>query len=123
MAGVTVEQMAGQVADLMEARLRIRGDGLAAKLRKGGRFLPRKVRREAEYLLSAQQQAGMPKLRNRIDQQRVASAYDACIRHLKPLGADRRRKAIVADMVFSFGTAILATIILVIVLLVWRGFL
>ena len=38
-----MQQMADRVAELMEARLRVKGEGLTAKLKRGGRFLPRRV--------------------------------------------------------------------------------
>ncbi|WP_347310578.1 hypothetical protein [Defluviimonas sp. SAOS-178_SWC] len=123
MSGVTVQQMAGRIAELMEARLRVRGEGLAEKLRRGGRFLPRKVRREAEYLAKADEEARVPKLLSRLDHERIADAYDVCVRYLKPLGAGARRKAILLDMFTGFATGLFATGVLVIALLIWRGFL
>ncbi len=123
MTGVTVQQMAGRVAELMEARLRIRGEGLAEKLRRGGRFLPRRVRRQAEYLVKAERQAQMPRLQVQLDHERSAAAFDACVRYLKPLGAGARRRAILRDMVTGIGSAVFITIVLVILLLVWRGYL
>ena len=123
MSGVSVQQMAGRIAELMEARLRIRGEGLAEKLRRGGRFLPRKVRRHAEYLAKADAEARVPRLLTRLDHERIAEAYDACVRYLKPLGAGARRKAILLDMLTGLATGLFATGVLVIVLLLWRGYL
>lgn len=123
MSGVSTKQMAGRIADLMEARLRVRGEGLAEKLRRGGRFLPRKVRRQAEYLAKADAEARVPRLLTRLDHERIAEAYDACVRYLKPLGAGARRKAILLDMLTGFATGLFATGVLVIVLLLWRGYL
>lgn len=123
MSGVTVQQMAGRVAELMEARLRVRGSGLSEKLRRGGRFLPRKIRREAIYLANAAQDAQIPMLQMRLDHERISGAYDTCVRYLKPLGASARRKAILLDMLTGLGAGLLVTFVLVIVLLVWRGYL
>lgn len=123
MSGASVQQMAGRIAELMEARLRIRGEGLATKLRRGGRFLPRKVRRHAEYLAQADAEARVPKLLTRLDHERIAEAYDVCVRYLKPLGAGARRRAILLDMFTGFATGLFATGVLVIVLLLWRGYL
>lgn len=122
MSGVTVQQMAGRVAELMEARLRIPGRGLEDKLRRGGRFLPRKIRREAEFLARSAEQSLVPRLQVQIDHRRVADAYDACVRYLKPLGRSARRKAILLDILTGLATAIAVTIVLVLTLLVWRGF-
>lgn len=122
MSGVSVQQMAGRVAELMEARLRIRGRGLAEKLRRGGRMLPRRVRREADYLARSAEQAAVPRLQMQIDHSRVADAYDTCVRYLKPLGRSARRRAILFEIVTGFATGIAATAVLVIGLLLWRGF-
>lgn len=121
MTGVTVQEMAGQVADLMEARLGLRGDGLAAKLRRGRRVLPRRIRREAEFLIHAAEQEQMPKLKIQLDQARIAAAYDICMGHLKPLGATERRRALFLDMLTGIGTAVFVAIVLVVLLLAWRG--
>lgn len=118
---VSVQQMANRVAELMEQRLRIRGTDLTAKLDRGGRLLPRKIRREALRLAEADRAARSPRLQMQIDHDRVARAYDACVRYLKPLGASARRKAILLDMVTGFGTGVFVTIVLVLVLLIWRG--
>ncbi|MEI2807926.1 hypothetical protein [Albidovulum sp.] len=123
MSGVSVQQMAGRVAELMEARLRVRGRGLAEKLRRGGRLLPRKVRRKAEFLARSAEQAGVPRLQMQLDHERIAEAYDACVRYLKPLGASARRRALLLEMVTGFATGLFVTAVLVVALLLWRGFL
>ena len=74
MSAVTIQQMADRVAGLMEERLRIRGVGLAEKLRKGGRLLPRRVRVAAEFLAQAAAMAQNAKLLMQIDDGAVAGA-------------------------------------------------
>ncbi|MDI3336221.1 hypothetical protein QKW60_07375 [Defluviimonas aestuarii] len=117
---MTVTEMADDVAGLMAVRLRIRGQGLAEKLRRGGRLLPRKVRREAEYLLHACEQDRIPKLRMQLDQDRIASAYQACLTHLKPLGAAGRRRALFLDVLESAGFAVFAILAAVVLIVIWR---
>ena len=121
MTGTTVQEMAGQVADLMEARLGLRGKGLADKLRRGRRILPRRIRREAEVLVRAAEQAQVPKLQVQLDQTRISAAYDACVTYLKPLGAAARRRALFLDMLTGIGIAIFAAMALVIAIVAWRG--
>ncbi|MCV2873531.1 hypothetical protein OEZ71_14615 [Defluviimonas sp. WL0050] len=116
---MTVTEMADDVAGLIEARLRIRGEGLAEKLRRGGRLLPRKVRREAEYLLHASEQDQIPKLRMQLDQARIANAYHACLTHLKPLGALERRRALFLDVLESAGFAVFAVLVATVLILIW----
>lgn len=121
MTDVTVQEMAGQVADLMEARLGLRGKGLADKVRRGRRVLPRRIRREAEYLVQAAEQARVPKLQVQLDQTRISAAYDTCVGYLKPLGAAARRRALFLDMLTGIGMAVFAAIVLVILIIAWRG--
>jgi hypothetical protein len=123
MSGVSVQQMADRVAELMEERLRVRGDGLPAKLRRGGRFLPRKVRAQAAYLAEAAARAQVPRLQLQIDHTKVTTAYDTCVRHLKPLGRGARRRALALDVMTSLAAVVLVTGVLVLAVLVWRGFL
>lgn len=123
MGGASVQQMADRVAALMEERLRVRGTGLAGKLRRGGRALPRKIRAEAELLAAAAEKAQVPKLLLQLDQERVAEAYDACVRYLRPLGRTARVRGYVMDLAAASGFAVVVTAALVVGVLVWRGFL
>jgi hypothetical protein len=122
MAG-SIEQMAGRVAALMEQRLRIRGDTLSDKLRRGGRALPRKVRAEAEVLAEAARHAANPRLLPQIDQTRVAQAHEICLRHLQGLDRRARRQAAVMGVASSIAFSLFAVGLLVLGVLWWRGFL
>jgi hypothetical protein len=119
----SIEQMADRVADLMEARLRVRGAGLSRKLRRGGRLLPKKVKTAAEVLALSAEAAQVPKFRSRVDPERAAIAYDICLRYLKPLGAGDRRRALLRDVGLSFASTLLVTAGLALAVLIWRGYL
>ncbi len=90
MSAVTIQQMAERVASLMEERLGVRGKGLSAKMRRGGRLLPRKVRAAATELADLADKAANPKLLVQIDQARVAACYDICVKHLSGLNRSAR---------------------------------
>jgi len=120
---MSIQQMADRVAELMEARLRVKGAGLEAKLRRGGRFLPRKVLASAQLLAVSSEQARMPRVRGQFDPEQIATAYDTCVRFLKPLGAGARRRAAIVGFVTSLAGIVIATAALVGGVLVWRGFL
>ncbi|MCV2868371.1 hypothetical protein OEW28_06985 [Defluviimonas sp. WL0002] len=123
MDGASVQQMADRVAELMSNRLGIRGRTLADKLRRGGRRLPRRVRKQAEYLSRAVDEAANPALLARMDQERVAAAFDACLRHLQPIGAGQRWYNRLMDFAAQLAFVILVTGLLVLATLVWRGYL
>ncbi|MFN0116529.1 MAG: hypothetical protein ACKVPY_17805 [Paracoccaceae bacterium] len=123
MAGASIQQMAERVAQLMEERLRVRGRSLDDKLRRGGRALPKRVLREAWYLAEAADRARVPKLLLQLDHARIAEAYDICVRYLKPLGAGARRWNAVLNFATSLAAIVLVTAVLVLTVLVWRGYL
>lgn len=123
MGVTTAQQMADRVAALMEERLKVGGRGLGAKLKRGGRRLPRKVRQEAEYLAAASQLALHPKMQMQLDDARIAEAYDICIRHLRQIGA---RDRMIGGLLGVGGSLALALLVVgggLIAVLVWRGFL
>lgn len=122
MTGVPIQQMADRVAGLMEERLRVRGQGLSEKLRKGGRLLPRKVRAAAEVLAQGATMAQNPKLLLQVDQAAVAAAYDICVRHLGGVNGGDRRKGLLVGVAASMAMSVLVVALLVIAVLVWRGF-
>lgn len=123
MSAVAIQQMADRVAQLLEERLALRGRDLAAKLRRGGRLLPRRVREGAELLATTAEQARNPKLLGQIDMGAVTDAYDACVRHLTTIDPAGRRRETIAGMVGFVGYGILFLIVAVFAVLVWRGLL
>ncbi|MCX8508706.1 MAG: hypothetical protein ORN49_07510, partial [Rhodobacteraceae bacterium] len=78
----SIIQMADRIAELIEARMGIKGEGLEAKLKRGGQHLPRKVLGAALFLAEAAGQAQNPKLFIQLDMERAAQAYDICARYL-----------------------------------------
>ncbi len=122
MSAITIQQMADRVAALMEERLRLRGTGLEAKLRKGRRLLPRKVRGAADILVQAAKMAQNPKLLLQIDHEAVASAYDICVRHLGAINQAERRMTAVVGVAGSIAFSVLVVGVLLLAVLHWRGF-
>jgi hypothetical protein len=85
MGAVTVQQMAQRISGLLEERLRVRGDGLEARLHHAGRRLPRKVRLAAGRLALAEARSMVPKLLLQVHEGEVARDYDICVRHLSAI--------------------------------------
>lgn len=123
MSAVAIQQMADRVAELLEERLALGGRGLTAKLQRGGRLLPRRVREAAILLAASAEKAKNPKLLGQIDMGAVTDAYDACVRHLVAIDPSDRRRNSWAGAVSFVGYGLLFLIIGITVLLVWRGFL
>lgn len=122
MGAAAVHAMADRVAQLMEEKHGIRGKGLAAKLKRGGRLLPRQVRGAAQSLVQAADMANSPKLAMQVDSGQVAAAYDACLRHLSALPAASGWGAHALSSLRSIAFAVLVIGAAVIGYLVWRGY-
>ncbi len=122
MSAITIQQMADRVAGLMEERLRVRGTGLAEKLRKGGQLLPRRVRNQADFLAQSAALAQNPKLMLQLDQAAVAQAYDVCVKHLGGVNAWERRKGAIMGFAASIAASLIVIGALVVLVLRWRGF-
>jgi hypothetical protein len=121
MGAADYQQMADRVARLLEDKLNVRGRGLADKLRRAGRRLPKPIRIEATLVAEAAAQAPHPKLLAQIDTERVTMAYDACIRHLTDLDRAERRKVVVLNALTSAAFAVFVTALVVLVFGYWRG--
>lgn len=123
MSMVAVHQMVERVAQLLTEKHGLGGRDLAAKLRRGRRLLPRKVREAADRLVQAVTKAGNPKLRAQVDMGQVATDYDVCVRHLAAIDTAKRRRGNVMGMVESVGIGILGLGLAVTALLWWLGYL
>lgn len=121
MGAIAVQQMADRVAALMEERLRVRGTGLRDKLRRGGRCLPRRIRKEAEYLAEVAFLAQNPKVQMLLDDERIAAAYDACVRHLQGTGRRGRVSGFVLDLAGSVVVQLVIVVALALAVARWRG--
>ncbi|MES2144584.1 MAG: hypothetical protein V4516_09505 [Pseudomonadota bacterium] len=122
MGPAAIHAMTDRVAQLMEEKLAVRGKGLAAKLRRGGRLLPRQVRSAAQNLVQAADMANSPKLAMQVDNAQVAAAYDACLKHLSALPAAAGWGAHALASLRSIAFAVLVIGAGVIGYMVWRGY-
>jgi hypothetical protein len=122
MGPAAIHAMTDRIAQLMEQKLAIRGKGLAAKLKRGGRLLPRQVRAAAQNLVQAADMANSPRLAMQVDNGRVTSAYDACVKHLSalPTAAGWGAYALASLRSIAFGILVIGAA--VIGYLVWRGY-
>lgn len=77
------------VGRLLKAGLGLRGDDMAAQLRRGGRLLPRRVRAAALRLAAAEPMLAAPKLARQLDSAALSVDAKLCIAHLTPLVQQR----------------------------------
>lgn len=123
MSMVAVHQMVERVSQLLEEKHGLGGRDLAAKLRRGRRLLPRKVRDAADRLAAADEKAKNPKLRGQVDLGQIAEDYDLCVRHLSAIDTVARRRGTVMGMVETVGIGVLVFGFAAAGLAWWLGFL
>jgi hypothetical protein len=107
---------------LLADKLGVMGADLGHQVRRAGRRLPRRVRREAEFLVRAEEMARHPRLARLIDPREVARAQGRVARHLEGINPALLRRNRRKDRVAAFALYVLVTSALVVTLLWWRGY-
>lgn len=120
---MTPQKQADEIARLIGARLGIRGATLDTRIRKAGRLLPRRIRRDAELLVRAADFAEHPKLARLIDPTEQRRAHRDCKKYLEQIDGTERLVRMVLALLSANAFNLLAVTALVIAVLVWRGFL
>jgi hypothetical protein len=123
MSMISPQDRADEVANLMKAKMAIGGTGLATKLRRGGRKLPRHVRREASYLIEAAALCQNPKFLARVDHTKVNRAHTACVKYLETVDPSSRRVDAFMSVLAGVALAVLIPAGLFVTALVLRGYL
>jgi len=118
-----LNKMSEEIAKLMADKLGAKGRGLKAKLRHSGRLLPRHVRDAAGVVLEAQRKMGNPKLMKQVDAVALGHAKHACISYLNDIDRTAATRRAVADYFSGLALNILLLAVLILAVLVWRGFL
>lgn len=107
---------------LLSEKLGTKGADLRSHVRRAGRRLPRRLRREAEFLIRAEQMARHPRFARLIDTREVARAQGRLSRHLGAIDPALIRRNRMKNAAAGFGLIVLATFALVVTLLWWRGY-
>ncbi|MGV6812661.1 MAG: hypothetical protein ACWA47_10470 [Brevirhabdus sp.] len=118
-----ITKMADEIAKAMGDKLGARGRGLKGKLRHSGRILPAEVRAAAKAVLEAEKYAGSPKLAKRIDPVALGHAKHTCLNYLTNIDTSEATKKAIADYASGLALNILMLAVLIVAILVWRGFL
>lgn len=114
-----IDKMNGEVAALLEDRLKLRGKGLRGKL--GHRNFPSEIRAEAEFLVRAATEAQSPKLSLQLERGRIAAAHATCIAFLQPIGRRERRIDTLLSIAASAAFVLLVVFGVAVALLRWQG--
>ncbi|WP_116130956.1 hypothetical protein [Tropicimonas sp. IMCC34043] len=122
MIDISLPETNADLARLMRERLGVRGDAtLAAKMRRGGRLLPRRLRQEGAYLVQMEQLWQHPRLRRQIDVDHVARAQAELRAHLTAIDPRDRMIGRILGIVAPLAFNLLLIGALVIAWLAWTG--
>lgn len=108
---------------LLREKLGVRGADLNTALRRARYRLPRKIYRQGMELVRAAPLAGHPKLRLTLDQAALAAAASGVQTHLAAIDVADRRKGWWLGMLGGLAFNLILAVVLLIVVLKWRGFL
>ena len=117
-----VQTQVAEISALLEEKLRVRGPTLHAQLRKAGRSLPHGVRRDATFIAQSMTLLDNPKLARMVDKKRFTRAHSNVVRHLQNVNLSQQRTTAAINLIASIAFALLVTAVLVLFVLVQRGF-
>lgn len=92
-------------------------------MRKVGRRLPSRMHAHAHQLLDAEQKAGHPKIRMQLKAEPIEKAYEELHAALEAVDPGDMRKGLILSTLGMVSFHVIAVFTLLIVVLVWRGFL
>ncbi len=116
-----IQGKARVLSRLLERKMGARGRDLAARRRKAGRRLPRKVRRAVLEVERAEIMARHPKVGLRMDPGEIDRAYRQALTHLEAVDPNDRLKGYVLGVlgVNAVNFSVIAAAL--VALAVWRG--
>ena len=120
---VDIQRKNAALAKIAGKKFSFEPKGLAHAMRKVGRRLPAKMHTHARALLDAEQKAGHPKIRVQLKAEPVEKAYEELRGALEALDPADMRKGLILSTLGMLSFHVIAVFTLLIVVLVWRGFL
>ncbi|TMV09685.1 hypothetical protein FGK63_01030 [Ruegeria sediminis] len=117
---VIQDQIAATIA-LLRKKLGVRGKTLAASLRRAKHRLPRRIYAHAMQLARAEPMAQHPKLRLTLNTPQLNDAAHEVQTHLRAIDLADRRRGWFLGMLGGMAFNILLLLVLIFVLLRWRG--
>ena len=104
------------------AKLGVRGRDLAHALRRAGRRLPSRIRKQGAILAQAEFMASNPKLARQIEVAPVHDAFVKVITHLNEIDVGKRRVDRLLGVAGTIAFNILVIVVAFIVFLWWQGY-
>lgn len=120
-AAQKLKQKNNSLSLVLGQQLDVPGTDLTKVTRKAGRLLPRGLRREARYLIEAEQLASHPKLRSQLDPKRLKRADRSLRAFVRDRDPGRERMDRFLGQIGGLAFSLLLFAGLVITVLAWRG--
>ncbi len=117
----TAEDLAAELSLLLHQKLGVKGGGLAEKVSRAGRLLPKRVRRKALEVAEAADRAASPKLARQNDMDALIRAHDEVAHHLDKIDPGYRRRGRLLNFAGTVAFILLMVFGVVVTLLVWGG--
>ncbi|MFG5383084.1 hypothetical protein [Yoonia sp. R2-816] len=111
-----------EIRTLMETQMWVKGRDLRAQTRRAGRRLPRRIRRDLKFLIDAEKINANPKLGRMVDDKRAARAHANIVAHLKAMNPRAALWTLVLNIAASVALALIVIFVVVLYVLVQRGF-
>ncbi|MBV0911336.1 hypothetical protein [Anianabacter salinae] len=111
------------IARMLEKKLGVGGKTLRAKLKRTRRLLPWDVRASIERLADAEELSAHPKLASRMDPGAIEKDFSAVSRYLAKVDPAERRRRRLLNLAALVAFDLLVMFVIVVAVLVWRGYL
>lgn len=118
-----IENQIAQTMELLREKLGVGGRDLNTALSRAGHRLPRRIRHQVRKLAQAEPLASHPKLCRTLDAAGLSSAAHEVRAHLKTIDLADRRKGWWLGMLGGLAFNVLLAVVLLIGVLIWRGYL
>lgn len=105
----------------LEKHLGVKASNFRHAVKRAGRMLPRRLRKQAQMLIEAEDMASHPKLARRIDTSHVAAALRDMNAYLDAQNLAEKRKTRVLGIVAGLAFNLLIFGVLLLIVLRWRG--
>jgi len=123
MEQLDISRISDEIAKAMGEKIGAKGRGLKAKLRHSGRQLPGDVRDSIKFVIEAERKMANPKLMKQVDPLEVGRAKHAVLSYLQNADPTEATRKAAANYFSGLALNLLLLAVLIVAILMWRGFL
>ena len=123
MTAEDIQSKCDEIAQLLRSNLGLQGRTIAVTTAKARRDIPAKLRKQAAFLVEQASLAQSPKLARMLDDTAIEKAYTDLVGHLQTINRTERRKSAILKWLGTVAFGLIVIFVVLITVLVWRGFL